>query len=105
MPSQSEIGVAFVDRSRNSRWSGDRLRKAGSVSSHEQDRESTMKDFVVGIDVAKDKLDVYLDASEEWFTVENTSPGIAALRVRLEGHDVKLIVLEHSGPLRTSLRL
>ena len=56
-----------------------------------------MKDFVVGIDVAKDKLDVYLDASEEWFTVENTSPGIAALRVRLEGHDVKLIVLEHSG--------
>jgi transposase len=51
----------------------------------------------VGIDVAKDKLDVFIDSSSEFFTVENTPAGISIIRQRLSGLNVKLIVIEHSG--------
>lgn len=49
----------------------------------------------VGIDVAKDKLDVFIDGRAESFTVSNDADGIAMLRERLG--PVSLIVLEHSG--------
>jgi transposase len=51
----------------------------------------------VGIDVAKDKLDVFIESSNQHFTVENTAAGISTIRQRLSGLNVKLIVLEHSG--------
>lgn len=51
----------------------------------------------VGIDVAKDKLDVFIDGTGELFTVPNSPEGTAAIRQRLAGRHVKLIVLEHSG--------
>ena len=84
----------------NSRLSDDRpLAAAGTVSSHLQDRDVSMNDSpsYVGIDVAKDKLDVFIDSTNECFTVENTSAGIASIRQRLCGLNVKLIVIEHSG--------
>jgi transposase len=56
-----------------------------------------MKDSVVGIDVAKDKLDVFIDSTNLWFTVENTPAGIASIRDRLKALSVKSIVIEHSG--------
>jgi len=51
----------------------------------------------VGIDVAKDKLDVFIDSTNEYFTVENTPAGISIIRHCLCGLNVKLIVIEHSG--------
>lgn len=84
----------------NSRLSDDRPHAAAaSVSSHLQDRDVSMNDSLcfVGIDVAKDKLDVFIDSSNEFFTVENTPAGISIIRQRLSGLNVKLIVIEHSG--------
>jgi len=51
----------------------------------------------VGIDVAKDKLDVFIDSTSQYFTVENTPAGISTIRQRLAELNVKLIVIEHSG--------
>jgi transposase len=51
----------------------------------------------VGIDVAKEKLDVFVDSTNQSFTVPNTLEGIASLRKRIEGLRIELVVLEHSG--------
>ena len=56
-----------------------------------------MESCCVGIDVSKDKLDVYLDSTSEFFTVDNNPEGIAAITSRLREVNVKLIVIEHSG--------
>ena len=50
-----------------------------------------------GIDVAKDKLDVFIESSGESFTVANDAQGIASIRQRLSRLSIKLIVIEHSG--------
>lgn len=51
----------------------------------------------IGIDVAKDKLDVFIDAPAASFTVANDESGIAEIRRRLQDRRVALVVLEHSG--------
>lgn len=54
----------------------------------------------VGIDVAKDQLDVFIDGSTgsgELFTVANDAQGIASIRQRLQSLNVSLVILEHSG--------
>jgi transposase len=51
----------------------------------------------VGIDVAKDKLDVFIDSSGEFFTVANTTEGITGLIERLRPYTVQQVLLEHSG--------
>jgi len=51
----------------------------------------------VGIDVAKAKLDVFIDSAAEFFTVANDARGVASIRQRLQALNVKLVVLEHSG--------
>ena len=51
----------------------------------------------VGIDVAKDKLDVFIDRTGELFTVANDAQGFASIRRRLKPLNIALIVLEHSG--------
>ena len=98
--------VTKLDRRRlrgtspNSRLSDGRpLAAADSVSSHSQDRDVSMNDALsfVGIDVAKDKLDVFIDSTNQYFTVQNTPAGIASIRDRLTELNVKLIVIEHSG--------
>ena len=102
-PSQA---VTKLDRRRfrgtspNSRLSDGRQSAAAvTISSHLQDRDVSMSDSpsFVGIDVAKDKLDVFIDSTNQFFTVENTSDGIATIREQLARLSVKLIVIEHSG--------
>jgi transposase len=51
----------------------------------------------VGIDVSKDKLDVFIDSGGELFTVANDAGGVALILQKLRPMDVKLVVVEHSG--------
>lgn len=51
----------------------------------------------VGIDVSKQKLDVFIDSTGELFTVANDPAGVASIRRRLAPRNVRLVVLEHSG--------
>ncbi len=100
--------VAERDRRRlcgmspNSRLSGTRRSAAVVVaSSHVQDRDVSMSDDItttfVGIDVAKDKLDVFIDTTGEHFIVANDAKGFASIHRQLKPLNISLIVLEHSG--------
>jgi transposase len=51
----------------------------------------------VGIDVAKDRLDVHLRPAAETFAVERDGPGLAALAERLTAAGPSLVVLEATG--------
>lgn len=53
----------------------------------------------VGIDVAKAKLDVFIDDPDQSqsFTVANDTKGIESITRRLGGKQVAVIVIEHSG--------
>ncbi|HUA58814.1 MAG TPA: IS110 family transposase [Verrucomicrobiae bacterium] len=96
--------VAKLDRHRlcgtspNSRWSGVRS-AATDASSHAQDRDSSMNDSptFVGIDVSKDKLDVFIDSTGQSLTVANEPKGIASLLDQLRPLNIQLVVVEHSG--------
>jgi transposase len=55
----------------------------------------------VGIDVAKDRLDVHLRPAGEAFTVARDSEGIEALAARLAALKVELVVLEATGGFET----
>jgi transposase len=84
----------------NSRLSDAKASAAGRrISSHLQDRDVSMNDSptFVGIDVAKHKLDVFIDSTTQCFTVDNSNAGISALRQRLAGLQIQLVVIEHSG--------
>ena len=60
-----------------------------------------MEQVFVGIDVAKDRLDVHVRPSGEAFAVARDSEGIAALVERLAGLKPGLIVLEATGGFET----
>jgi len=60
-----------------------------------------MEQVFVGIDVAKDRLDVYVRPSGEAFAVARDSEGVAALVERLAGLRPGLIVLEATGGFET----
>jgi len=51
----------------------------------------------VGIDVSKDKLDVFIDSTGRHLIVDNDPKGIADLLEQLRPLSVKLVVVEHSG--------
>jgi hypothetical protein len=51
----------------------------------------------VGIDVSKDALDIFIDASAEAFRVKNQTDDIAALVERLKEVASDYIVIEASG--------
>jgi len=51
----------------------------------------------VGIDVAKDKLDVFVDATGDLFSIANEPKAIAALAKKLQVLSPQVIVIEHSG--------
>jgi transposase len=101
--------VAERDRRRlfgtspNSRMSGAADRYPARASSHLQDREVSMHDHntlsYVGIDVAKDKLDIFIDGPDqgEPFIVTNDAKGFATIKQRLDGKSIAIIVIEHSG--------
>jgi transposase len=51
----------------------------------------------VGIDVSKDKLDVFIDSTGQHLTVDNQAKGIGSVLEHLRPLSVKLVVVEHSG--------
>jgi len=55
----------------------------------------------IGIDVAKDRLDVHLRPAGEGFTVARDGEGIEALAARLTALKVELVVLEATGGFET----
>jgi len=55
---------------------------------------SAGKEVYVGIDVCKDRLDVYLHPVGRKFQVANTDVGLKKLKRQFEGHDVALVVIE-----------
>ena len=55
----------------------------------------------VGIDVAKDRLDVHLRPSGETFTVARDGEGLAALVERLRALAPRLVVMEATGGYET----
>jgi transposase len=59
----------------------------------------TQSQLWIGIDVAKDHLDIYIRPSAELFQVPNTEAGIAQLVQRLEPLHPTLIVMEATGGL------
>ncbi|WP_287292662.1 IS110 family transposase, partial [Mesorhizobium sp.] len=66
---------------------------------HQQGRDQRMTQiaFHVGIDVAKDRLDVAILETGELFTVDNTEAGYAALVERLSDNEIGAIGVEASG--------
>ena len=56
-----------------------------------------MEQVYVGIDVAKDRLDVHLRPSGEAFAVARDGKGLEELTARLGGLAVALVVLEATG--------
>jgi transposase len=54
---------------------------------------------VVGVDVSKDRLEVFIDSTGESFAVDNTPEGVAALASRLAAlaAPVALVVVENTG--------
>ena len=92
----SELGApsAFALSNPNSR-SG-----RPKASPHSQGRvmeRSSSEPVFVGIDVAKDRLDVHLRPSAEAFAVDRDGPGLAALAERLTAANPNLVVLEATG--------
>lgn len=69
---------------------------AGPRREREGERE---RDSVVGVDVSKDKLDVFVDSTGEAFSVGNTAEGVAALAARLPSlaAPAALVVVENTG--------
>ena len=57
----------------------------------------------VGIDVSKNKLDIYLLPEEHYCSFENTPKGFRALIKRLKDYDELLIVMESTGGYEKSL--
>jgi transposase len=62
-----------------------------------------MEQIFVGIDVAKDRLDVHVRTSDEAFSVARDSEGLTALMQRLRPLDPYLIVLEATGGFEQTL--
>lgn len=54
-------------------------------------------DPVVGIDVAKNKLDVFIDPSRQRFSIDNSDEAIASLARQLLSQNVRLVVVEATG--------
>ena len=57
----------------------------------------------VGIDVAKDRLDVHLRPTAETFAVARDGKGLEALVAALRGWDVALVVLEATGGFEVTI--
>jgi transposase len=57
----------------------------------------------IGIDVAKDRLDVHVRPSDEAFTVARDSEGLARLMERLRPLDTYLVVVEATGGFEQTL--
>jgi len=56
-----------------------------------------MAEIIVGIDIAKKHLDVHLAPAGESFRLANDAPGHRTLVARLQGYQVRQVVLESTG--------
>jgi DNA polymerase III alpha subunit len=56
-----------------------------------------MAEIIVGIDIAKKHLDVHLTPAGESFRLANDAPGHRTLVARLQGYQVRQVVLESTG--------
>jgi transposase len=63
--------------------------------------DSTSQPITVGIDVAKDTLEVALGQTAATLSVNNTPEGIDSLLTRLSGCQIALVVLEATGGLES----
>ncbi len=57
-----------------------------------------LKTFV-GIDIASEKIDIFIDSNDEYLTVPRSKNGISQLLKTLENYDVELIAMEATGGL------
>jgi transposase len=73
--------------------------------SQEGDRMMASQDVFVGIDVSKDRLDVYVRPLGVGFSVSNEAAGYAAVTSRLQPLRTKRIVLEATGGYERALWL
>src|SRR5262249_46516500 len=71
-------------------------RSGRKASPHLQGR-GMMEDLFVGIDVAKDRLDIHVRPGGEAFAVARDGKGLAELAERLTSIAPKLVVLEATG--------
>jgi transposase len=60
-----------------------------------------MDDFIVGIDISKDCLDVFVLPSRQSFSVARDAEGLKDLIARLKAFDCKLVVMEATGGYET----
>lgn len=63
-----------------------------------------MKDFVVGIDVSKDRLDIGVVPTSEKWSIPNEVDGLAELACKLSDLSPKLVVMEATGGLERPVR-
>jgi transposase len=63
-----------------------------------------MKNFVVGIDISKDKLDIGIIPTSEKWSIPNEVDGLAELACRLSDLSPKLVVMEATGGLERPVR-
>ena len=80
--------------------------RKGSAGEHRSGKESTMSKSdwcVVGIDVAKDGLDVCVDPDQKVQSIDNDAEGIDQLVRKLRKRKVDLVVLEATGGYQNTL--
>ncbi len=65
--------------------------------------KTSLNNCVIGIDVAKDRLDVFIDSSEEEFQIKNNKPDISGLIEKVEKLKPDYIIVEASGGFETAL--
>ena len=97
-PSQSMIVAGLVDLARTAARTVPS--DPGGTSSHPQDRDMFMESTshtLVGIDVAKHSLDVYLASEDRCFTIENSTAGFKQLSTELPAAGSCLVVVEATG--------
>lgn len=63
-----------------------------------------MKDFVVGIDISKDKLDIGIIPTSEIWSIPNDVDGLTELAFRLSDLSPKLVVMEATGGFERPVR-
>jgi len=75
--------------------------RLGRIASPLAQGRDQMDAITVGIDVAKDRLDVCIRPSGESFVVDRTGAGIEALAKRLHGLRPRIIAIEATGGFET----
>ena len=65
--------------------------------------QMSLNSCVIGIDVAQDRLDVFIDSSDEEFQIKNTGSEIIVLIEKLKKLKPDYIIVEATGGFKTAL--